>query len=718
MTIRKTFQTYVPWFFGKRSISSELTAFLLLLMIIVQALTFGVFYHKHTRFLQAFLEEKADSYVTNFTEVLSTPVWAVDYEQVERIGKIFIQNDLIQEIQVFDSKNNLLFESQKKTPAARRIKRHGDIIYGQRVVGRAELSISISELKNREMALFHKTNFYISVVSLVVILAATSLLMRIFMQAPLNKLKQGIDRVAEGDYSYGFDEIRHIEIRGIAKRIKDMAVLIRAREESLRLVNKDLGNEVRVRTEVERKLSESNTLLKAVIEQAPYGISVCECRGNDFQLSLINEELSRLTGISKKAVGKIGLRDGEFFGREHVTWKMLHQEDQSPWDLEHWPMAKVTKGHEIIENLELVYWHGNSDKLDVLFNGKPVYDSQGNMLAGIGMYKDITESKKNREQILRFNRDLEKKVIERTEALESVVEQLRRNEIALRESRERYKATIESIEDGYMEVDMKGRLLFVNEAVSRMAGYTRDDLFLMPPEKFLDEKNREKVFQSFSDVYTSGIPKTEFDFEIIRKDGSLGQMETSISVIKSPAGKSIGFRGIVRDIEQRKKQEEKLIYLAYHDALTGLHNRKAFYEHLKSTLIHAGRYGTQVTLLYMDIDEFKTVNDTLGHEAGDLLLQEISRRLKACLRKTDFLSRIGGDEFTLVVDNPQGVNLDAFAGKIVETTSAPYTIKGTTVNYISSSIGISIFPRDAGDVDSLIEKADAAMYRAKNSKKR
>ena len=188
------------------------------------------------------------------------------------------------------------------------------------------------------------------------------------------------------------------------------------------------------------------------------------------------------------------------------------------------------------------------------------------------------------------------------------------------------------------------------------------------------------------------------------------------TVIKNSQGNKTGLRSIVRDVDKQKKYEENLIYLAYHDALTGLKNRKAFYEQLQDAIYHAKRYGTEVALIYIDIDKFKKVNDTLGHEMGDVLLLEIRDRLQSTLRKTDFVSRIGGDEFVVLVDNPHHIHPAAIAEKIVKNLSEPYNLKGNIVDYISSSVGISIFPTDAVDMDSLVKKADQAMYMAKEKR--
>jgi diguanylate cyclase (GGDEF)-like protein len=147
-----------------------------------------------------------------------------------------------------------------------------------------------------------------------------------------------------------------------------------------------------------------------------------------------------------------------------------------------------------------------------------------------------------------------------------------------------------------------------------------------------------------------------------------------------------------------------------------LKNRKAFYEQLQDALYHAKRYGTEVALIYIDIDKFKKVNDTLGHEIGDVLLLEIRDRLQSILRKTDFISRIGGDEFVVLVDSPDPIQPKVIAKKIVKKLSEPYHLKGNEIDYISSSIGISLFPTDAVDMDSLVKKADQAMYMAKEAR--
>ena len=289
-------------------------------------------------------------------------------------------------------------------------------------------------------------------------------------------------------------------------------------------------------------------------------------------------------------------------------------------------------------------------------------------------------------------------------------------EQALRDSENRYRSIIENIDEGYCEVDPNGNITFVNERMSDIMGYDREELTQMNSADMLEEKDVEKVFEHFADVYKTDAPQPEFTCLIKRKDGTWKFVGLTPTVIKDAQGKKIGLRSIVRDVDRQKKYEENLIYLAYHDALTGLKNRKAFYEQLQDALYHAKRYGTELALIYIDIDKFKKVNDTLGHEIGDMLLLEIRDRLQNTLRKTDFVSRIGGDEFVVLVDNPHHIHPAIIAEKIVKSLSEPYELKGSIVDYISSSVGISIFPTDAVDMDSLVKKADQAMYVAKETR--
>ncbi|MGZ5445999.1 MAG: putative bifunctional diguanylate cyclase/phosphodiesterase [Thermoanaerobaculia bacterium] len=179
-------------------------------------------------------------------------------------------------------------------------------------------------------------------------------------------------------------------------------------------------------------------------------------------------------------------------------------------------------------------------------------------------------------------------------------------------------------------------------------------------------------------------------------------------------GEILGVIALIRDITERKAAEQQIEYQAYHDALTGLANRHLFQEHLSLALALAQRRAKQVAVLFLDLDHFKVVNDSLGHSVGDELLREVARRLKGALREGDTVARVGGDEFTIVLqDVSQPQDAAVVAEKVLRTVAEPMAINGHRL-YVTTSIGITVFPDDGADAETLLKNADTAMYRAKS----
>ena len=176
-------------------------------------------------------------------------------------------------------------------------------------------------------------------------------------------------------------------------------------------------------------------------------------------------------------------------------------------------------------------------------------------------------------------------------------------------------------------------------------------------------------------------------------------------------------RAILYAVE-RKRLQNMISHLALHDALTGLPNRRLLMEYLTRDIELAKRENENMAVMLLDLDNFKDINDSFGHHIGDLVLIKIADRLRYLLRKCDIIARIGGDEFVVLVDNPHHIHPAAIAEKIISSLSEPYEIEGNVVDYVSSSIGISVFPTDAVDMDGLVKKADQAMYVAKEKRNR
>jgi len=305
----------------------------------------------------------------------------------------------------------------------------------------------------------------------------------------------------------------------------------------------------------------------------------------------------------------------------------------------------------------------------------------------------------------------------RSYELEHEIAQRHQAEEALRSSEEKYRTIVENMKEGYCEVSREGCITFVNAAMSEISGYGADEILGMHRGQFIAEESRAEVLSRFAGVLDGDDEVAEFDYPIIRKGGDKRYIGVSVSLIRNGAGDRTGYRTIVRDVEARKRYEEELIYMAYHDPLTGLKNRKGFYERLETDILRAKRYGGQVALLYIDIDRFKEVNDTLGHEAGDEVLREITGRLVDNLRQSDCVARVGGDEFAVVLDNADGCDVEVVVRKVAVILAQPYNAGGRDVAYVSGSVGVALFPEDAVTASDLIRYADSAMYDVKRSRK-
>jgi diguanylate cyclase (GGDEF)-like protein/PAS domain S-box-containing protein len=202
---------------------------------------------------------------------------------------------------------------------------------------------------------------------------------------------------------------------------------------------------------------------------------------------------------------------------------------------------------------------------------------------------------------------------------------------------------------------------------------------------------------------------------IVLPDGTIRVVRENAEVVRDPAGVAIRMIGTVMDVTERKQSEDRLAFLANYDPVTGLCNRFLFNDRLGRALQTADRQQTHVALLFVDLDNFKHVNDSLGHAAGDDLLKQVAARLSAVVRSADTVSRLGGDEFTLVLEGlTEGEEATRVAEQILQHSARPYVIGGHEV-HVSASVGIALYPQDAESVEALVMHADAAMYRAKEN---
>lgn len=297
-----------------------------------------------------------------------------------------------------------------------------------------------------------------------------------------------------------------------------------------------------------------------------------------------------------------------------------------------------------------------------------------------------------------------------------------RAEAALRESEQQFRVLVEHAPEAILVFDVdQNRLVDVNTNAERLFGYARAQLLqhaasgpesAHPPWPQADASAVLEGLRSRAEQVLAGMPKT-FEHRIRSAEGE--DILCEVRLVALPASDRRLIRASYIDITERKAAEAQIEFLAYHDVLTRLPNRLLAGDHMKTAMSHAGRSGNKVALLFLDLDNFKTINDSLGHLVGDALLMAIAARLHECIRETDILARLGGDEFLVILsDVHNGDVITDSAEHILEQLAKPFDIRGHELS-TSFSVGIAVYPDDGSDFDTLLMKADTAMYHAKDA---
>jgi len=266
--------------------------------------------------------------------------------------------------------------------------------------------------------------------------------------------------------------------------------------------------------------------------------------------------------------------------------------------------------------------------------------------------------------------------------------------------------------EAIMIADRDTNILRVNPAFCRITGYSIEDIVGQPTSVLKSGRQDPEFYAGFwQALLDNGVWQGEIWNR--RKDGAVIPVWQTISVVRDRFGEVDHFISIFSDISEKKMSEERIYHLAHYDALTGLPNRMSFHNEFEEALSHAKRHGRRVALLFLDLDQFKLINDASGHPAGDELLKQVALRLKQTLREEDIVARLGGDEFTVLLDDiPSVEDVDLVAEKILQTLATPFHLDHSEL-VITTSIGISVFPGDGDDASTLLKNADTAMYRAK-----
>jgi len=283
-------------------------------------------------------------------------------------------------------------------------------------------------------------------------------------------------------------------------------------------------------------------------------------------------------------------------------------------------------------------------------------------------------------------------------------------EESLRQSEEKYRTLVENINDVFYTLDNQGNITYVSPVVERLSKYKTGDLLGKPFTSIVYPDDLPGLLDSYNRLVSGHLEPWEF--RAVDKDGRIIYVRTSSRPVYED-GEIVGVTALITDITEQKRLEQELVKMATHDFLTGLPNRVLLIDRFKMAAALAHRNKARLAVMSLDLDKLKSVNDTLGHAAGDQVLKVASMRLSGIIRASDTLARIGGDEFVLIMlETNHMKDAAAIAQKILDSFAEPLLIEGQRL-HLSTSIGIAIYPEDAEDLETLIKKSDAALYYCK-----
>ena len=398
-----------------------------------------------------------------------------------------------------------------------------------------------------------------------------------------------------------------------------------------------------------------NEMLRAAFDQAAVGMTLVSL---DLRYLRVNDKFCEIVGYSRDELLSMGLRDtGEIPGHEAREKELLRRDGSRVWVAVATSLAR-----------------GKS--------GEPRYF--------ISMVQDISEAK--------------------------------RATAALRESEERFRRTFELAGSGVAHIGMDRRFVRVNRRLCEMTGYSEGELLRLTGRQISHPEDVDVINAQRPGLYAGEVDAVRVEKRYLRKDGSVIWVAFTMVVERNAAGEPQYEIAFFDDITARKQaeaalreSEERFRQLAHHDALTSLPNRALFYDRMQHTLALAKRNSWTVGVMLVDLDRFKTVNDTLGHAVGDKLLRQVAERLSKSVRTSDTVARLGGDEFAVVLNNLSAPEDAAVVGqKIVAAFQAPFQVEGHSL-LSTLSIGAALYPNDSTDQETLLKNADAAMYRSKEA---
>jgi diguanylate cyclase (GGDEF)-like protein/PAS domain S-box-containing protein len=460
------------------------------------------------------------------------------------------------------------------------------------------------------------------------------------------------------------------EIIGIVGITRDITASKHA-EAKVRRLNAELEQRVAERTAELNAMTEilasERNLMRTLVDSLPDKIFAKDLQS---KFLLANPAVAR--GMGTTHLDLIGKDDFAFYPEEMA--ERFYEDEQN-----------IIRTGQPLLNREEPATDKQTGKLRWLLTTKlPVRNDAGAVIGLVGIGRDITA---------------------RREA-----------ELALRESEERFRSLTELSSDWYWEQDTN--LIFVDvEDPNAKSGYRRDQLIGVTLQQLPKTEILSNSWSEYENLVAAKKPFRDLELRHLADNGEHIYLSLTGSPAYTEQGDFHGYRGIGRDITERKLSDERIQYLATHDNMTSLPNRFMFGNLLNLAIESARRHNRKLAVLFIDLDRFKNINDTLGHDAGDLLLKEMAIRLRDCLRASDVVGRLGGDEFVILIPEVEHAeHVSAVAQKVLSAVIHPVFVCGQECR-VTASIGICLYPDDAQDEQALMKNADIAMYRAKEEGK-
>jgi diguanylate cyclase (GGDEF)-like protein/PAS domain S-box-containing protein len=421
------------------------------------------------------------------------------------------------------------------------------------------------------------------------------------------------------------------------------------------------GKDISARMQAEQENRRIQHFLNTVVENLPNMLFVKDAR--NLQFVRLNKAAEDLLGYARAEL--LGKNDHDFFPKAEADFfTTMDREVLATGELMDIPLEPIRTRHRGERWL-------HTRKI-------PILDESGRPLYLLGISEDVTERKLTEDRAARLGRILE------------------------RSSNEIYVFDAETL-----------KFAQVNQGARSNLGYTLEELHTLTPIDLKPAFTPEQFRELLEPLRQGDEDLLSFETVHKRKDGSLYPVEVRLQL--SAAETPPVFVAVVTDITERRQAQERLNYLAFYDTLTGLPNRLLLLDRIRQATLEAERHERLVAIMFLDLDRFKLVNDTLGHEAGDLLLKSVAGRLSGCVRPGDTVARLGGDEFTVVLVNVAHMDdVGRVAQKVLNVFAQPFLLAGQEV-FVSPSIGITLYPFDDKDPELLLKNADAAMYHAKDS---